>query len=37
MEMNEDFKLVCYILAAAVLRLYGAEVDSALKTQKTSL
>ena len=27
---NDDFKLICRILAAAILRVYGANVDSSI-------
>ena len=27
MQENENFKLVCRLLAAAILRLYGAELE----------
>ena len=27
MQENENFKLMCLLLAAAILRLYGAELE----------
>ena len=37
MEPKDEFVQMCLLFAAAILRYYGAEVDSALKTQKTSV
>ena len=34
MQESENFKLVCRLLAAAILRLYGAEVDVCVKSAK---
>ena len=31
---NENFKLLCRILAAAILRLYGGEVDVCVESAK---
>ncbi len=37
MESKDEFRQLCLLFAAAILRYYGAEADSALKTQKTSV
>ena len=37
MKPKDEFVQMCLLFAAAILRYYGAEVDSALKTQKTSV
>jgi len=37
MEPKDEFMQLCLLFAAAILRYYGAEVDSALNTQKTSV
>ena len=37
MEPNDEFRQLCLLFAAVILRYYGAEVDSALKPQKTSV
>ena len=34
MQANENFELMCRLLAAAILRLYGAEVDVCVKSAK---
>ena len=31
---NENFKLMCRLLAAAILRLYGAEADVCVESTK---
>jgi hypothetical protein len=33
-QEKEDFKLLCRLLAAAILRLYGAEVEVCVKSLK---
>ena len=37
MEPKDEFVQMCLLFAAAILRFYGAEVDTALNTQKTSV
>ena len=34
MQANENFKLMCRILAVAILRLYGAELDVCVESAK---
>jgi len=34
MQANENFKLMCRLLAAAILRLYGAEADVCVESAK---
>ena len=34
MQENENFKLVCRLLAAAILRLYGAEPEVCVESAK---
>ena len=34
MQANENFKLMCRLLAAAILRLYGAKVDVCVESTK---
>ena len=34
MQANENFELMCRLLAAAILRLYGAEVDVCVESTK---
>ena len=33
-QENENFKLMCRLLAAAILRLYGAKVDVCVESTK---
>ena len=37
MEPKDEFVQMCLLFAAAILRYYGAEVESALNPQKTSV
>ena len=34
MQENENFKLVCRLLAAAILRFYGAELEVCVESAK---
>ena len=34
MQENENFKLVCRLLAAAILRFYGTELDVCVESAK---